>query len=474
MFNNLFNKTLSSNQAELKSFSVSQLLDIIDIPVFNSGQLGLNKFLNDFITSPIVYTAITRITDNIAPINPKVFDKKKNEFLLRHDLTDLINKKPNPFESGSEFKVAISSFYLLAGNSYINVVGKLSDTSGKQPPLELQTLNPRDISPLSTSNQGFITQYQYNTNGISIIYNYDILAQKYLDDKGNELLHLKTFNPRRSSNNFLGVSALQPLNLEVEQYLQASIHNLSVIKNQGRPSAIVTSDNKEGSIPLSNDQLTEIKKRFTEIKGAQNAGKINFLPFNLKWQSISESVKDMDFGTLKNMTEQAVYKAFKIPLTLASNEAGTFNNKETDKLSLFDDAIMPLVRTTYSFMGNKLLPRYPNSENLELCVDESEISVLARRKIDEANEKKKLGALSVNELRTEIGKEAIGVEGDIIYQPSNLLPLGTDQFTSDNRETPAKKKEQEIALEKAYFRKMLMEQGHNRDYIDKCLKEHYA
>lgn len=479
MFDNLFNKTYPSS-SETKSFSVRELLDIIDIPLFNAGQLGLNRFLNDFITSPIVYTAITRITDNIAPINPKMFDKKKNEFLLTHPLTDLINKNPNPFEDGSEFKVAIASFYLLAGNSYINVVAQLGDIKAKRPPLEQQSFNPGDISPLSTSslNQGFVTQYQYNTNGQSILYTYDILTQKYLDEKGNELLHLKTFNPRRNANNFLGISGLQPVNLEVEQYLQASIHNLSVIKNQGRPSAIVTSDKAEGGgLAFNPEQLTEIKERFTEIKGAQNAGKINFLPFNLKWQAISESVKDMDFDKLKNATEQAVYKAFKIPLTFASNEAGTFNNKETDKLSLYDDAIMPLARRMYNFIGNKLIPRYPNSENLELCIDESEISVLAERKLNIALKKVKLNVFSDNEIRRDVGEESYGPEGNLIYKPTNLVPVGTDQFTSDNRETPAKKKERDIAYEKAcekaYFRDMLIKQGHSKEHIDKVIKEHY-
>ena len=79
----------------------------------------------------------------------------------------------------------------------------------------------------------------------------------------------------------------------------------------------------------------------------------------------------------------------------------------------------------------------------------------------------------VNELRRDIGEESIGAEGDIIYQPTNLIPIGTDQFTSDNRETPAKKKEQEIALEKACFRDVLVKQGYDKEYIDKCLKEHY-
>ena len=210
-----------------------------------------------------------------------------------------------------------------------------------------------------------------------------------------------------------------------------------------------------------------------EVKGAENAGKINFMPFALKWQAISESIKDMDFKTLKVMTEQAIYKAFKIPLSFATEEASTMNNKEIARLDLYDNAIIPLARRFYGFMGEKLLPRYPDGENLELKIDEGAIPVLARRKIVETKEKKELGAVSSNEIRAEIGKEGIGAEGDIIYQPSNLVQIGTDEFTADNRKKPAKKKESDIAYEKAYFRKMLMDQGYEKDYINKCLEEQY-
>lgn len=474
MFDNLFNKA-QPTQGETKSVTVSQLLDIIDIPTYSFGQTGLAKFLTDFVTSPIVYTAVTKITQNFSPIDPRVFDKKNKQFLPTHPLTDLINKRANPFQYPALFKDELSSFYLLTGNVYIDVMSKLSDVRGQQPVIELRILNPKEIQPVSTGTTGFVTSYIYNAADISVTYHYDIIAQKYLNGNGSELLHLKSFNPKSSSTNFLGISALEPLILEIEQYLQASIHNLSVLKNQGRPSAIVTTDKEEGGgLSLTNEQISEVKKRFTEIKGSENAGKINFLPFNLKWQAISESIKDMDFKTLKTMTEEAVYKAFSIPLTFASNDAGTFNNKASDKLTLFDDAVIPLTKRIYSFVGTKLLPRYPNSDNLELKVDQSEIPVLARRQIAVTKEKAELGALSTNEIRTEIGKETIGKEGDIIYQPANLVPLGTDKLTSDNRDKPARRKADDLLKEKAYFRKMLCEQGYGKEYIDKCLKEQYA
>ena len=83
------------------------------------------------------------------------------------------------------------------------------------------------------------------------------------------------------------------------------------------------------------------------------------------------------------------------------------------------------------------------------------------------------GALTIDEIRTLMGKEALDSGGDIVYQPMNLVPVGTDGFTDDNRQKPARSKADDIAMQKAYFRKMLMDQGYDKEYIDKCLKEQY-
>ena len=240
MFDNLFGKTLSVKQSEQKGYSVSQFLNVYNnySSLFDGNQASLNTFLNDFIVSAPLFTAIKLITDNFSCINPIIFDPRKLEFIPSHPLTDLINKKPNPFETPFLFKDAVSSFYSITGNSYVNVVGKLGDVKGNNPPLELQTFNPTEVTAESINNTNFPQRFTYRTGSINIEYNYDIIAQKYLSIDGNELLQFRTFNPKRNSNNLLGLSTLQPIQLEIQQYLQASIHNHAVLKNQGRPSEI--------------------------------------------------------------------------------------------------------------------------------------------------------------------------------------------------------------------------------------------
>lgn len=487
MFDTLFNKTaLKQGDKKSYAYTVGDLLSVCNnqlSSIFDFRQISLNKFLDDYLLSPIVFTAVKLIADNYTSIEPIIKEIQQDEFIPDHPLTDLLNKKANPFEDICLFKSSMASFYLITGNSYINVVGRLTDIAGKQPPIELQILNPANIAIESIDNNGFPSRYTYNlginNNGsTSIIYNWDIINQKYLDEMGNELLHIKTFHPKANTNNSLGLSALEPTQLEIEQYLQASIHNNSVLKNEGRGSAIVTSDTKEGGMVLQEDQIAEIKERFLEIKGAQNAGKIMFLPFNLKWQAISESIKDMDFETLKTLTEKAVYKAFGIPLTFVTDEASTMNNKQVAREDLYDYTIIPLVKRCYSLIGEKLLPRYDNGENLKLIIDENQIPVLANRKVRLTKEKKELGALSINEIRSEIGKEGIGAEGDVIYQPSNLVPIGTDQFTQDNLDKPTKSRS---GKDMAEFIRVMQEQKdlkggrlYSIAYINQCVKEYYG
>ncbi len=44
------------------------------------------------------------------------------------------------------------------------------------------------------------------------------------------------------------------------------------------------------------------------------------------------------------------------------------------------------------------------------------------------------GVLTINELRSLIGREDLTEGGDRVYQPMNLVPVGQDQYIRDNRE----------------------------------------
>ena len=79
----------------------------------------------------------------------------------------------------------------------------------------------------------------------------------------------------------------------------------------------------------------------------------------------------------------------------------------------------------------------------------------------------KLGIISMNEGRDEIGRETIGPDGDIIFQPSTLVPVGRDQFTEDN----AKKPQPRVRTSKSKFVEIMKKYGYSEDDIEKAWKE---
>ncbi len=147
----------------------------------------------------------------------------------------------------------------------------------------------------------------------------------------------------------------------------------------------------------------------------------------------------MDFAGLKKDTMTAIYNCLKIPLAMISQDSSTFNNLESSRYNFYDNTIIPLVQVTYNHLTNNVLKRYPDSENLELTFDPSKIDAISRRRKIEVREDYKNGLLTRNEARSKIGELSIGNQGDVFYQPMNLVPVGTDPNTTDNRESNSKR-----------------------------------
>lgn len=465
MFNKIFNKP---KQSQSKSYgSIGQYyacyVDLCKIDPNSYTQVNLQTFLNNFLLNPALNRVVNSISNKAVAIDPVLKDVVTDKFVYEHPFLDLLNN-PNPFQELREFNKSFFANQLLTGNSYINVVSSILDTRGDKEPLELQTLNPVYVNPESNNAVGYATTYRYNQGATSITYDYDIISKKYLSENGNEILHQRDYNPNFSSSCLLGSSRVQAIQLELDQYLQANIHNYSLLKNQGRPSGMVTAD-QDGLAEISPEQQDLIKEQIKELKGASNAGKIAMLPFKLKWQSLSENIKDMDFKSLKELIEKCVYKAYNFPLTYVDEQSSTMNNKNVARQDLYDDAILPLVKWRNQFFTNKILrTRYKNSENLVLTFDESAIEPLRERKIYEAERKTKLNVFTANEIRRDLGEEAI-IGGDVVYQPANLVPIGQDRFVSDNREKPSK------SFEKDYYIAQMLKKGYKLEEIKKDLDD---
>ena len=455
MFGNILSKNFSNTSASKKSFSSSSCHLIGNDSIFNYSYRA-SQFIQYYLQASPVFTATNLISGKFASIAPILKDVKKNEFVTDHPVLELL-KKPSPFIDSELFMTALASDYNLTGNVYLNIVGPTK-------PVELQLLKPQNITIQANNRDGYPERYDHNSsNSNSFSYIRD-RNDKFIAENGNEIGQLRTYNPIYCSNDLFGISRFKGCELEISQYILANVHNNSLLKNQGRPSGLVT---YKGNEDLDQDSINITKEIIRQaFSGAENAGKTAILNGDFDWKQMSESIKDMDFATLEDRMEKAVYKAVHVPLTYVSDEAGTRDNKVTAKLDLYDNSIIPLANRIFGFLNRVLMPRYPNSENLVLTFDQAAINELKTRQIDNALKISQSGVLTINEIRTPLGYDALTEGGDVLYQPGNLVPVASDQFTDDNRETPSKRK--------AIFIKIMKDGGYSDEVIKQAIDTHYG
>ncbi len=229
MFKNLIRKAYGNKSSEVKSYNYACGSLLLENSLGFAASQNQSQFIGYYFKSSPVFTALDLLSDNVSSVSPVLKDLNKDEFIYEHPLLDLLNN-PNPFTDGELFMDSLVNYFKLTGNTYINIVG-----SGK--PLELYVLKPTDITIHADSRDGYPGEYTYNSNTVGISYKRDN-KNLFVSGNGNQIGHLRNFNPLYSNNNLLGVSDLAACELEISQYLLASIHNNSLIQNQSRPSGL--------------------------------------------------------------------------------------------------------------------------------------------------------------------------------------------------------------------------------------------
>jgi HK97 family phage portal protein len=388
------------------------------------------QFIGYYLRCSPVFTATKLIKDSAADINPIIFDKKKDQFIYNHSFLELL-KRPNPFQNQRQFFAEYFLFYILTGNVYTNIIGDSK-------PVRLDNYNPQYITIQENSSDGYASSYTYSNSSNSETYKRsdNILKDRkarFLSANGNELIHLKNIDPEGGYNKLYGVSELVGCQIEIDQYLRASEHNNSLLKNGCRPSMLFSIEGE-----LESEQVEEVEESISnKLQGSSNAGRPLVTNSKTTVHQLSQNIKDMDFAGLKKDAMTAIYNCLKIPLAMISQDSSTFNNLESSRYNFYDNTIIPLVQIIYSHLTNNVLKRYPNSENLELAFDPASIESLANRQSQESLQLSQSGVLTVNEIRSKLGYEPI-LGGDDLYQPMTLAPIGSDQFTDDNRNSPSK------------------------------------
>lgn len=378
--------------------------------------------LNLYNESSAVSIPVNKVADAFAGLNPVL--EINGEIIRDHPVLDLI-RKPSAYYDQGLFLETLAKNYLVTNEAHIVAIGAIN-----RPPLELQPISPGNVS-ISEGNGGVPSSVDVSGNTLSGSYLPDTKRNnlRYLNGGLRELYYIRGYSTKNNSL-LRGQSLLVPASSEARQHILGGKHNVSLLEKGGRMSLVFHFEESmdQPDLDATRDAVNE------RYAGADNAGGIGVTAGGkLNINELGKTNIDMDFAQLQQMAKFAVALQYKVPLPLITVDAQTFNNYREANLALYDDAVLPLASRIFGGLSVMLLPRFGlDPAKARIVADIDAISALAIRRNEELKLRKELGIESDNELRSRIGREDY-VGGDVIYKPANLIPVGSDAFTEDNK-----------------------------------------
>lgn len=360
-----------------------------------------------------LYTAVSLIATSVSKIDIIIEKESTDDVIYEHPLLELL-EHPNAISTGQEFLEQLASFYVLTGNAFVVATGPVN-----RPPLELQIINPINVQ-LKEGVDGFldtVTVYMNNKNS-RVFTRKEVNGKfRYYDGVDGEILHIKSFNARAFGGDLWGMSPLNPISLELDQYVEASTHNLSLLKRGARPSGALKFNEM-----LTDDQFQRYQQQVdTFYSGSKNAGRLLLLE-NADFQEMSQSNRDMDFAALKVNVTNTVYTSLRIPLPLIDASFSTYDNMKVSTINFYDQAVLPIVDKLLSELNGFLVLRYDPKQTIELSYDPESLEALEPRRVEKVAILQTSGVLTINELRLVLGYPPVD-GGDNVYTNSNMIPV---------------------------------------------------
>lgn len=382
-----------------------------------------------------LFTAVNMRAEAFAQLKLRVYDTKNEEFIDDHPVLDLL-AKPNPDNNSKSFLKAYASYYDITGDTYLVATG-----DPREAPLEVFIEPPQNIVPRPADSGDYV-----GGAGVAGCYvvggmhgdKYKLAdgelggSFRYYDGDDRELWHTKDFNPFMSKWNMLGMPKASPLWLQIQQFVEANINNYSMLARGARPSLAWV---WQHDTPMTDEQFERWREQVKAYEGAANAGR-QLAVDNMKPEQISQSNSDMEFSENRKTVKTEIFGTYEIPLPLVAAEQMTLDNLKTSTLLFYDNAVLPLADTLLDSLSAFLLPRYPDSEGLIITYNANEITAIRQRMLDETATEKGLGVLTYNEIRSQIGREALAEGGDVILVPQQIVAAGVDGSTGDNLNKP--------------------------------------
>ena len=323
-----------------------------------------------------------------------------------HPLRQLI-RRPNPFMDEFDLWYAVVCYQKLAGGAYFE---KERDRAGRV--IRLWPLRPDWVRPIRSQKE-FIGGYEYVIPGRDPV----TLAAR-------DVLDFRLFDPLNQYRGYPPAAVAG----RVGDVDNATTDYLKLFMEQGgMPPGLLTTKQK-----LLDQDVSDIRRRWGErYGGATHWLEPAVLDSDAQYQQVGMSFKDMGFEVLDARSEARICMVMNVPAIIVGAKIGldraTYSNYGEARLAWWEDTLIPQYRNFESVIANDLAPEF--GAGLTVGFDLGDVPALKEgedSKWGRANEGLSRGYLTVNEARQVVGLETIGEPGDRFLRPSGATEIGLD------------------------------------------------
>lgn len=219
-----------------------------------------------------------------------------------------ILRKPNAYQSISDFLLNLTRSLYLDGNAYAVAI--------RNARFEISELHLFQKGAYLIAETGDVF---YGLSGNEVIERQ--LAPELLSAvPARDVLHVRLQTPRHPLK---GETPLMVCALDVAANNAMLAQQLTFYANQARPSYVLTTDQV-----LNKVQVTEIRDRWNEHAQGLNQGGTPILSSGLKPQNLSQTAQDAQLADMLKLTEQHVALAYRVPLPILGIGTQTYSSTE--------------------------------------------------------------------------------------------------------------------------------------------------
>lgn len=369
--------------------------------------------------SDVVGTAVDMIAKSFAQISPSLRDRKTGEFLNfsdDHPVLDLF-QNPRSGQSAYQLKYQMMTSYCVTGAVYPVVLGNV-----RREPAGMYTIGA-NRAELIEGRDGWLGSIAMSERYDMSTYYRQFLPRRpwtYQRATGDAETILVVESTRRWG--LYPQSPLERIYWQVVSKYFSHVSNAAMLKNGARPDMMFSP--AEGVLSQTNYDLLKKEVKKYEGPDASHSSVVSAQP--LKIEKLSLTPSDMDFANLIMSAKEDVYNGYQVPLPLVMSKTMTLSNYTTAVGALYTMSVLPRAKALYSIISPWLLSRYKGGEKYELTVNEKNLDAIKGLIIERQKAMAAINVYSDNEVRAEGGDKGYGPEGDKIYKPATLVPVGED------------------------------------------------